>query len=299
MDRKNLETSQIQRIGLLGTGLMGQPMALRLLDQGQEVMVYNRTPSRIQALQQQGVLVGHTVSAVIDWSEAFITMLTDYSVISQVLFSSKGVQFKNKLMIQMGTISPQESQLLQGLMEEADAEYVEAPVLGSIPQAADGTLFILFGGLKEQYHRCESIFSALGRQTIHFGSVGRAAAAKLAFNQLIATLTTAFSMSLGYLREKEVDIDAFMDILRQSALYAPTFDKKFTRMMERNFGTPNFPLKHLLKDVELIRRDFADVSIDVSAINGIEELIRRAIQLGNGELDYSSLYNAVHPERAS
>lgn len=294
MDQEKRVKAEIERIGLLGTGLMGEPMAQRLLDTGFEVMVYNRTPTKVQPLQRQGAYVGHTVATVVDWCDIFITMLTDYSAISSVLFSSSGVQFKDKLMIQMGTISPAESKLIQGLMEEANAEYVEAPVLGSIPQVKDGTLFILFGGLNEQFSRCEAVLTALGNRIIHFGSVGRAAAAKLALNQLIATLTTAFSMSLAYLREKEVDIDAFMDVLRESALYAPTFDKKFSRMMKRDFHSPNFPLKHLRKDVELIQQEFADAKIDSRTITGIAEVVQQAIDMGNGELDYSSLYDAVH-----
>ena len=135
-----------------------------------------------------------------------------------------------------------------------------------------------------------------GDKVIMFSAVGRASAAKLALNQLIASLTTAFSMSLGYLREKQVDIDKFMEILRDSALYAAAFDKKFTRMIQRDFSNPNFPVKHLLKDVDLMLRDFGDAGINIAALEGVKKILLKAMENGDADMDYSALYNAINPK---
>jgi 3-hydroxyisobutyrate dehydrogenase len=127
------------------------------------------------------------------------------------------------------------------------------------------------------------------------GNVGKAAAAKLAFNQLIASLTTSFAMSLGYLRESGVNVKRFMEILRISALYAPTFDKKLNRMVNRNFVKPNFPVKHLLKDVDLMLGEFGKKGINIDPLEGVKKILLKAIADGEADMDYSALYNAVHP----
>jgi 3-hydroxyisobutyrate dehydrogenase len=101
-------------------------------------------------------------------------------------------------------------------------------------------------------------------------------------------------MSLGYLKEKDVDVNLFMDILRESALYAPTFDKKFSNMLERKFTNPNFPLKHLLKDVNLIIDEFVENKIDCTPLKGVKGILLKAVEDGNSELDYSALYNSVY-----
>jgi 3-hydroxyisobutyrate dehydrogenase len=127
------------------------------------------------------------------------------------------------------------------------------------------------------------------------GNVGKATAAKLAVNQLIASLTSAFAMSLGYLRESGVNVNRFMEILRNSALYAPTFDKKLKRMLTRNFNNPNFPVKHLLKDVDLMLTEFAKKGINIDTLEGVKKILLKNLDRNEAEMDYSALYNAVHP----
>lgn len=173
---------------------------------------------------------------------------------------------------------------------------MEAPVLGSIPQVKAGELIILVGGTKDQYEKYADLLSHFGEQRFYIGEVGQGAAVKLALNQLIASLTAAFSMSLGYLREKNANIDVFMDILRQSAIYAPTFDKKFSKMMDRDFSNPNFPLKLLLKDVGLMLEEFENENIHATPLEGLRKILEEGNLNGDGELDYSALYNSIHPK---
>jgi len=285
----------MMKIAFFGTGLLGEPMAHQLVEAGYDVTVYNRTVSRTLALKKKGAAVAGNPVEAMEEAEVFVTMLADYPAVDAVLFSTPHPPFKDKALIQMSTISPQESLLLKKRVEGAGGEYLEAPVLGSIPQAKTRTLFVLFGGTPAQYSKWGNLLRRFGDKIIMFGDVGRASAAKLALNQLIASLTAAFSMSLGYLRAKEVDIDKFMEILRNSALYAPTFDKKFVNMMQRDFGNPNFPVKHLLKDVELMLREFGDAGINTAPLEGVQKILLKAVETGDGDMDYSALYNTVHP----
>lgn len=287
----------IKKIAFFGTGLLGEPMAHRLLEEKYPLTVYNRTLSKTEALKKKGAVIAKTPAEAMIAADVFIAMLSDYRAIEDVLVSRDPVLFKGKTLVQMSTISPQESLTLKERIENAGGEYLEAPVLGSIPQAKSRTLFILVGGSDAQFKKWDPLLSVFGDKRVHFGAVGKAAAAKLALNQLIASLTAAFSMSLGFLREKEVDIGKFMGILRESALYAPTFDKKFDKMMHRDFANPNFPVKHLLKDVELILGAFGDAGIHTAPLQGVKEILIEAVDKGNSEMDYSALYNAIHPAK--
>jgi 3-hydroxyisobutyrate dehydrogenase len=154
---------------------------------------------------------------------------------------------------------------------------------------------VLYGGLLAQFKQWVSFLKVFGDRVIRMGNVGKATAAKLALNQLIASLTTAFAMSLGYLRESGVNVKRFMEILRISALYAPTFDKKLNRMVNRNFVNPNFPVKHLLKDVDLMLAEFGKKGVNIDPLEGVQKILLKTITDGEADMDYSALYNAVHP----
>jgi 3-hydroxyisobutyrate dehydrogenase len=93
-----------------------------------------------------------------------------------------------------------------------------------------------------------------------------------------------------------VEVEPFMKILRQSALYAPTFDKKLQRMLDRNYDNPNFPTKHLLKDTNLFLTEAESAGLNVSSLKGVRQILEIAQQLGLSEEDYSSLFSAVNPQ---
>jgi len=272
-------------------------MGHRLLDAGFSLRVYNRSAYKTEALVGKGASASNEAGDVIRASDVIITMLSDYPAIEAAILPLAPKTAEGKIWIQMSTISPAENLSLQEQWLDAGGRYLEAPVLGSVPQVKNGTLFVLVGGEEALLRECEPLLQQLGESILLFGDVGSAAAAKLALNQLIASLTAGFSMSLGYLREMDVDIDRFMTILRDSALYAPTFDKKLDKMMRRDFRNPNFPVKHMLKDVKLMLEDFGKASIDTAPLDGVRALLETAIQNGDRDMDYSALYNAVHPRK--
>jgi 3-hydroxyisobutyrate dehydrogenase-like beta-hydroxyacid dehydrogenase len=120
-------------------------------------------------------------------------------------------------------------------------------------------------------------------------------------NQLIASLTAGFSASLGLVRAEGIDVDVFMGLLRGSALYAPTFDKKLARMLAGDYGSPNFPLKHLIKDLALYQAVAAEHVMDEGVPAALRSLLEKAALAGYADDDYSSLYEAVahrHPPDA-
>ncbi len=282
------------KIGILGTGLMGAPIAEKLIDSNLNINIYNRTASKTKSLIEKGAKRFSNILDFIKDSELIISLLSDFDAFNELIFNNGLNHLDGKIFIQMSTIAPPESLELKSKTEKLNGEYLEAPVLGSIPQIKAGELIILVGSTKEQFEKWQNIFTILGNKVLHIGKVGDAAAMKLALNQLIITETTAFSMSLGYVREHNLDVEQFMNILRGSAIYAPTFDKKLPRMLKRNFENPNFPVKHLLKDLDLILNEFGQSNINTNALKGIRKIIVNELEHGEGNLDYSAIYNSIH-----
>ncbi|MGD2083925.1 MAG: NAD(P)-dependent oxidoreductase [Chromatiales bacterium] len=284
-------------IAVLGLGLMGVAVARRLQDQGQAVKGWNRGDARRDAAAAQGLEVTGRVEEAIDGSDCVILTLSDAAAIGAVLTGEEvEPALAGRVAIQMGTIAPSESRDLERRLRGAGADYLEAPVLGSIPEARSGRLIVMAGGPEPLFQRCLPLLRLLGERPRLIGPTGQGAALKLAMNQLIGALTAGFSASLGLVRAEGIDVDLFMDLLRGSALYAPTFDKKLGKMLDGQYGSPNFPLKHLIKDLALFERVAAGHAMDVRVPAALGALSEEALLAGHGDEDYSSLYEAVNPE---
>ena len=274
---------------------MGQPMALQLHKADFDVTVWNRSADKLEPLRQAGIRVAATATEAIASSQITITMLSDAAAIRAAVLTQPDA-LQNRTVLQMGTIAPTESRELAEKIKAAGGDYLESPVLGSIPQVKDGSLILMVGATPKQYEKWLPVLKCFGPDPQLMGPVGTAAATKLAMNQLIGTLTAAFSMSLGLAQREGLDIEKFMSIVRESALYAPTFDKKLVRMCDRDFSSPNFPTKHLLKDMNLFVQAAQAQGIDARVAEGVSEVTKEAIAQGLADKDYSAIYSAVNPE---
>ncbi len=284
------------KIAFLGIGLMGQPMAERLLASGHEVVVYNRTQEKVEPLRSKGAAIAKQPSEAIRLAQCVILMLADAEAIRQVLLSENAREaLVGRTVIQMGTIGPRESEGFQQDVVGAGGEYLEAPVLGSIPEAQAGNLIVMVGASSEQFERWSGLLRCFGPTPRLIGPVGQAAAAKLALNQLIASLTAAFVLSIALVVRGQIPVDTFMAILRESALYAPAFDKRLLRLLNRDYGNPNFPTRHLLKDVDLFLREASHLELEAGALEGLHTLLEQTLEKGWGDADYAALFDVVNP----
>ncbi len=284
------------RVALLGTGILGRAVAERLQACGHQVTVYNRTRAHAEPLRALGITVADSAVQALQTAECVLLCLADAAAIRSVLLPAETrPALRDRTFIHMGTIGPDESRDLAAAVQAAGGDYLEAPVLGSVAEAKSGTLLVMAGARPKQMRRWEPLLRALSPQPLLIGPVGQAAALKLALNQLIAAETAAFSLSLALIRRAEVPLDAFMTVLKQSALYAPTFEKKLPRMRERRYDDPNFSTRHLLKDVDLVRAAALRHGLNTEGLDGVRQLLERAIKSGYGDLDYSALYEMLAP----
>ena len=284
------------KIGIMGIGLMGEAFARRFIAEGHNIGLYNRSPEKLASLIELGAVAHESSAGLLEQTDVIILMASDAAAIFN-LVSNQACQehLAGKTIVQMATISPQQSRDIADFVQSYGADYLEAPVLGSIPEALQGSLIIMAGGEATVFERVRPVLTVLGPQPKLIGEVGAGAALKLAMNQLIAALTAGFSLSLGFALNNHVDVDTFMDTVRASALYAKTYDKKLDKYLARGFDGANFSTKHLLKDVRLFIDDAQQAGMDTSAIEGIEEIVSQAVAAGLSDLDYSSIYQVINP----
>lgn len=280
-------------IALLGTGLMGQALVEHLLTEGQSVTVYNRTAEKVANVQQNGALVANTAQEALMNNDICILMLSDAGAIHAVLDNIENEAFKDKIIIQMGTIAPNESRSINHYINERHGRYLECPVLGSLPEARSGTLLLMAGGSDEDYKTALPLLQIIGKNPHHIGDIGQAATVKLAMNQLIAGLTSSFALSLALVEKEGIATEQFMSIVRDSALYAPTFDKKLDRMLSRDFTHPNFPTKHLAKDTQLFLSVAQQLNLETCALEGISQLLDKTLAQGLANTDYSAIMAGI------
>lgn len=291
-------------IGIIGIGLMGQAFVARYQSQGYTVRIYNRTRDNIKHLSDSGILICSTVDELIRFSSTVILMVSDADAIHSLLpiHKQKSEQkdqlqtLQGKTILQMATISPNQSREIGAAVNACGGYYLEAPVLGSLPEAKTGTLIIMAGGAKDVFDSTLPTLEVLGSAPRYIGKTGTAAALKLSMNQLIASLTAGFSLSLGYALKNGVDTDLFMDTVRDSALYAKTYDKKLQKYLARDFGAANFSTRLLLKDIRLFIEDAQATGLNTDALKGIEKITDRTVENGMALMDYSSIYAVICPE---
>lgn len=277
-------------ITLVGSGLLGTAIGERLLARGYRLHVWNRRQERAQALVAAGAQLASSPAEAVAAGELVITVLSDGPITAEVLLNQAGTALPGRLVLQVATIAPAESRDLAIALQQRGARYLETPVLGSRPEALAGCLQVMVGGELADLERARPVLMALGGEPRHLGPVGAALHTKLALNQLIASLTHSFSLALHVVQQAGVEVETFMAILRESALYAPTFDKKLAKELADDYSNPNFPTAHLRKDLGLFLTAAAALQLETQGLRGLAELLERATAAGLDELDYSSLH---------
>ncbi|MBW0166070.1 MAG: NAD(P)-dependent oxidoreductase [Vulcanococcus sp.] len=277
-------------IALLGTGLLGSAIATRLLACGHSLSVWNRHPERCQPLLELGARQAPSPAAAAAEADWLLTVLSDGPTTHTVLIDQVAEELRGRRVLQIGTIGPAESRQLSEAVMALGGSYLEAPVLGSRPEALNGTLQLMTGGPAELMQEARPLLQQLSQDPVHLGPVGSAMTAKLALNQLIASLTHAFSLSLHLVQQGGVEVEPFMALLRSSALYAPTFDKKLQRELSGDYTNPNFPTAHLRKDLDLFITAAQQAGLNSKGLSGLAALLQRSSAAGLDELDYCALH---------
>ena len=274
-------------IALLGTGLLGTAIAQRLLEQGHQLRVWNRTPAKTAGLVDAGASLIGALKGAARGCDTVITVLRDGPCSAEVI--AELGQLDGAVLMGMGTMGIGESRGLEQQVQQQGGAYLEAPVLGSKPEALKGTLLVMAGGNEATFLRQQPLLADLSLEPRLMGPVGSGMASKLALNQLIASLTHGFSVALRLIQAADVPVQDFMEVLRPSAVYALTYDKKLERMLSGHYSNPNFSTALLRKDLALFLRESESLDVNAAGLSSLLGLLDQA-NSALDELDYCALH---------
>ena len=282
----------MSKIAFLGLGQMGSPMAVRLLEAGHHVTVWNRTPERAAPLRQRGAVVASSPAEAAGGVEFAITMLATPEALEAVLFADGGLAAAlgpGQILIDMSTVGPEAVRSVGARLPEG-VSLVDAPVRGSVPEATEGRLHIFVGATDEDFARARPILESLGeiRRT---GGPGSGAAMKLVVNLTLGAAIVALGEALALGESLGLEPSALLDVLADSPIGPAVRAKRAN--VEAGRYPPNFKLGLAAKDLRLVM-DTADAAgQDLRLARAARAWLDEAARRGASDLDYSAVVATI------
>lgn len=279
------------KIGFIGLGTMGLPMAKNLLKAGYQLVVYNRTPEKAKSLEQDGVKAVSSPAEVAKQSEVIFTMLTADQAVQEVVLGTNGIingASAGLIVIDSSTVSPATSKKIAAELSKLQVEVLDAPVTGSEPQAIDGVLTFIVGGKKEVYDKCLPLFEAMGKNSVYMGMNGAGAYTKLANNMMAAINMVSFAEAVVLAAKAGIDPQLFVQVVSGGGARSGQVDNKSKKIITRDFH-PNFATELMYKDLNLAGEVAKDLQVPIPASSMVKELLQITIAKGFGKEDVCSV----------
>lgn len=240
-----------ERLGFIGLGNMGHPMAKNLEKAGFQLSVYNRTADKANDFLENSI-VCKSVADVVNNSDVIFTMLTNDEALRNVFEEILIEDISGKLFVDMSTVSPEASSEISGAVIIKEASFIDAPVAGSTKPAADGTLIIMAGGNDHDINRALPYLVKLGKEIRHLGENGKGIAAKLSVNYFISCLYQGLAETILFSDKLGIDRKDMLDIINESASGSGATKVKTPLLINENYA-PAFALDLMLKDILLAK----------------------------------------------
>jgi len=279
------------KLGWIGLGNMGNPMAKNLIKAGFEVVVFNRTKEKETELLKAGAKSANSPQQLLEICDVVFTMLSNDEAVKAVFEGESGLLTKEqpgKLIINMSTVSPETSLYLSEISSKHNLEFLEAPVSGSVKPAQDGTLIILVGGTVENYNKAKPMFDVLGKVSHHLGAIGAGSFAKLAINYLLGLNLQGLAETVLFAEKNGVSREDMLAIVNEGACGNGITKFKSSSILNNSFPAA-FALKHLVKDLRLAK----EAGLNAPLIKPLFESFSHAQNLGLGDEDVMAIIKSL------
>ncbi len=280
-----------QRIGFIGLGIMGKPMARNLLKAGFPVTVHNRSQAKVEDLVKDGASRAASPREVASATDIVITMLPNSPDVELVALGAGGIKEgarAGQLFIDMSTINPVVSQKIAKELAPLGVAMVDAPVSGGEKGAIEGTLSIMAGGAPEDFERALPVFNALGKTITHMGPIGTGGFTKLANQIIVAVNLTAIGEALVFGAKAGVDLQKMIRALGGGLAGSKCLDQKSEKILSGDFA-PGFKIDLHFKDLNLIQDAARSVGVPIPTAAFVEQLFAALRVRGRGGLDHSGV----------
>jgi 3-hydroxyisobutyrate dehydrogenase-like beta-hydroxyacid dehydrogenase len=275
------------KLGFLGLGIMGAPMAQRLIDAGHEVALWSHSAGKATKMATSKAVACETPAHVSRLSECVFLCVGDTAMSREVILGKDGLcegATAGLVIVDCSTVAPSASKLLATELKTLGIELLDAPCTGSKAGAEAGTLTFMIGGDHEVFNRCRQHFEAMGKMLYYCGKSGMGLHVKLSQNMVLGNLLQAFNESLVLSTKAGVDPELMLDILNNSAARSGLISAKAPMVFKRDFTT-NFSVKWLAKDMQLMLESAGELNVPAPLTAISTQLYRAAIAKGFGEDD--------------
>jgi len=283
------------KIGILGIGILGEAVAINLLNSGYDVAVYNRTKEKTMEVEKKGAKVMDSPKVVAENVELIIIIVKDSIAVREVAFGENGIiESKNEKLIvaDMSTIDPIESKKIANQFQQNHIQKLEIPVMGGPNVAITGKLVMMASGPKDSFDQCKTIFEKIANKVFFLGEQGIANSIKLAMNLQITMLALSLSEGITLLKKANIDPKIFLEVLNSTYFKTGMSENKAFKMIEGNYDA-TFTLANLKKDITTITNTAKDLGIELPMISKAEEVYKNAINEGLGDLDYTGIIEYI------
>ena len=279
------------KIGIIGTGMLGEAVGLHLLDVGYDVTVFNRTENKTERLKQKGASIAESPKQVAKDSDLIITIVKDADAVNEVIFGSSGVilgKHEGMCIADMSTVNPNLTKKISENVASNGVDYLEIPVMGGPNVAIDGKLVIMASGKKEVFEKFRKVFDSIAEQSFYLGDTGTAHSIKLAMNLQIAMLALSLSEGITLTKKAGLDPEIFLKILNSTYFKTGMSEGKAYKMIKESYS-PTFTLANLKKDLDTINDAAESFDVELPMAKLARKVYADAKDAGFGDIDYTGI----------
>ena len=281
----------MKKIGFVGLGIMGKPMAKNLLKAGYELVVFDINQEAVAEVVVAGAVKAENAKEVAAKSEAVITMLPNSPHVKTAVLGENGVLAGAKpglILIDMSSIAPLAAQEVAAAVAKQGVEMLDAPVSGGEPKAIDGSLSIMVGGKQEIFDRCVELLSKMGKSVVRCGDIGAGNTTKLANQIIVALNIAALSEALVLATKAGVDPELVFNAIRGGLAGSTVMEAKAPMILAGNFK-PGFKIDLHIKDLANAIETGHDVGVPLPLTSSVMEILQALKVDGKGQNDHSGI----------
>ena len=283
------------KIGIVGTGMLGEAVGLHLLDIGYDVTAFNRTKEKTKNLKENGAVIVESPRYVAENSELVITVVKNADAVNEVIFGKSGImsgKHDGMCIADMSTVNPNSTKEISESVISNGIDYLEIPVMGGPNVAIDGKLVMMASGKKEVFEKFKTVFDSISKQSFYLGDTGTAHSIKLAMNLQIAMLALSLSEGITLTKKAGFDPEIFLKILNSTYFKTGMSEGKAHQMISESIE-PTFTLANLKKDLDTINDAAESFNAELPMAKLAGKIYTDATEAGFGDIDYTGIISYI------
>lgn len=281
------------KVGFIGLGIMGKPMSINLIQAGFDTYVSDINMKAVEEVAAYGGTPCKTNKEIAEKCDVIITMLPTAQHVEKVLFGEDGIAQNgnpNTIVIDMSSVSPEDSRLFANRLKEYNMRFLDAPVSGGEPMAIDGTLSIMVGGEEDVFNEVLSIFQAMGKSIVNVGGHGTGSAAKLANQIMVSIHLAALSEACVFASKSGIQLNKLYEAIHCGLAGSAVMDAKMPKIIERDFE-PGGRIEINFKDLNNVQSAANALGVPLPVTHLVKEIFSSEIANGHAKKDHSHIIN--------